>query len=301
MRRRQNWFYGWIGDVSILDRLTEILGWTIFSVGDTTTTFRAFLAAMVVLFITFLLSKTARKVVNRAVHRIDGHDDSSKVVGVTVSLVIWIVGIEIVLHLLGFQLTTLFAASGFLALGAGFAVKNIVENFLSGVILRMEKTIRKGDIIVVSDQWLCVSKIAMRTTRAESFDGEDVLIPNSIVAQSMVTNLTRRDRLHRLTANLGVSYESDLKLVRQTLEVTIASLEWASAKRTGGVYLHEFGDSSVNYRITVWLDDIGDTRERTSELLEAIWWALKEKGITIAFPQLDVHLDGPAPDSNSGN
>ena len=284
-----------------MDSLTEILGWTIFSVGDTTTTFRVFLTAMVVLFITLLLSKTARKVVNRAAHRIDGHDDSSKVVGVTVSLVIWIVGIEIALHLLGFHLTTLFAAGGFLALGAGFAVKNIVENFLSGGILRMEKTIRAGDIIIVSDQWLTVRNIGMRTTRAESYDGEDVLIPNSIVAQSVVTNLTRHDRLYRLTADLGVSYESDLKLVRQTLEDAIGSLEWASKKRTGGVYLHEFGESSVNYRITVWLDDISGTRKRASELLEAIWWALKEKDITIAFPQLDVHLNGPEPDKSSGN
>jgi potassium efflux system protein len=122
-------------------------------------------------------------------------------------------------------------------------------------------------------------------------DGEEILIPNSLIAESMVENLTRNDRLHRIQIRVGVVYESDLNLVRKTLEQTIDQLEWRSAARTPEVYLREFGDSSVDYDVDVWIDEVSDYRVRMSDLHESVWWALKEKGITIAFPQLDLHLD----------
>ncbi len=211
--------------------------------------------------------------------------------GQSLSVVIWLIGFEIVLHLLGIQLTTLFAASGFLALGAGFAVKNIVENFLSGRILRLENTIRQGDLIIVNDKWLYIHRLGLRITTALTYDGEQVLIPNSMIAQSMVTNLTRHDRLHRIKILVGVSYDSDLKLVKETLEQTINNLEWRSKAKNPVLYLDAFGDSSVNYSIEVWIDDASNSRGRRSDTHEAVWWALKDKDITIAYPQMELHLD----------
>jgi small-conductance mechanosensitive channel len=195
------------------------------------------------------------------------------------------------LHILGIRLTTLFATTGFLALGAGFAVKNIVENFLSGSILRAERTITPGDLIIINGKWLLIKQIRMRATVANTYEGDEVLIPNTLIAESMVHNLTRNNRLHRIELNVGVSYKSDLELVRKTLEETIDTLEWRSRARDPIVYLAEFGDSSVNYAVAVWIDDANESRGRRSDLHEAIWRALKEKSITISFQQLDVHLD----------
>jgi small-conductance mechanosensitive channel len=93
---------------------------------------------------------------------------------------------------------------------------------------------------------------------------------------------------------VGVSYDSDLDLVRQTLETTLNGLEWRSAKPEPAVYLTEFGESSVNYKTYVWIDDVRHTLGPASDLHEAIWRALKEAGIVIAFRQLDVHLDRPS-------
>lgn len=131
----------------------------------------------------------------------------------------------------------------------------------------------------------------MRSTTALTYDGEEILVPNSLIAQSMVTNLTRNDRLYRLHIKVGVSYDSDLELVRKTLEQTVEKLEWRSRKKESRLHLDEFGDSSVNYFIEVWIDEANDSRSRKSDLHEAVWWALKDKGITIAYPQLDLHLD----------
>ncbi len=90
---------------------------------------------------------------------------------------------------------------------------------------------------------------------------------------------------------------SDLALVRKTLEETVDKLEWRCSAKNPTVYLREFGDSSVNYDIDVWIDDANDSRGRKSDIHEAIWRALKDSGITIAFPQLDVHLDGKVGDA----
>jgi small-conductance mechanosensitive channel len=266
----------------------------LFSIGDEQTTVGSLLAVVAVIFVTALTARIVRKALH-AMFTGPGKDDhdSARGYGVLAQLLIWLVGIEIALHLLGLQLTTLFAASGFLALGAGFAVKNIVQNFLSGGILRAEKTIEPGDLIIANDKWLYIKRIGMRTVVALTYEGEEVLIPNSTIADSMVTNLTRHNRLHRIEMTVGVAYDSDLALVRKTLEETADKLEWRSTAKNPSVFLEQFGDSNVNYAIAVWIDDANDSRGRNSDLHEATWWALKDNGITIAYPQLDVHLDPP--------
>jgi small-conductance mechanosensitive channel len=266
-----------------LNSLTDILNWTIFTVGDTATTLRAVLAAITVLFITYFLSKAARNAVSWRVKRLDDHEHSKKISGFVVSLIIWFIGFEVAIHFLGFRLTTLIAASGFLALAAGFAVKNIAENLVSGSILRVEKTIRSGDIIIMDDTWLIVEEVGLRMTRAETYDGEEILIPNATIAGSVVKNLTRQDRCYRLEIEVGVAYESDLKLVRETLEEVVGGLDWRSQSKASAVYLHDFGRWSVIYSINIWIDDLDDAIEHKSDLMEAVWWALKDKDITIEY------------------
>jgi len=276
-------------------RLTELLGVRLFTISGTDTTVGSVLAVVAILVVTYLVARTVRR---RAAYHFNRHgidDDLAVQTAATVlQLVTWLIGIELVLHVLGIRLATLFATTGFLALGAGFGIKSLVENWVSGVILRVGRTIRPDDIIVVQDRWLHVKRIGPRTTEARSYKDEEVMIPNATVAQSVVTNLTRHDLQFRLEATVGVAYDSDLNLVRETLETALNGLEWRSAKPVPAVYLTEFGDSSVNYTTYVWIDDVRNTLRPASDLHEAIWWALKKAGIVIAYRQLDVHLDRPS-------
>ena len=275
-----------------MDAIDKLLGLPLFSIGDTQTTVGVALASVGVVFVTLLVGQLVQKAVQGFFEKIHAKDhDAARAYGIIVQVVVWVVGFELALHLLGIRLTTLFAASGFFALGAGFAVKNIVENFFSGAILRVEKTIRPGDVIIVDDRWLFIKRIGTRTTSALTLDGEEVLIPNSLVAQSVVTNLTRQDRLHRIHIGVGVAYSSDQDLVRKTLEKTVDQLEWRSQEKPPKVHLDKFGDSSVEYVVNVWLDDAGDSLDRRSDLHEVIWRALRDQGISIAYRQLDVHVD----------
>jgi small-conductance mechanosensitive channel len=266
-----------------LDALNKILSWPLFSVGDTETTLGSLLAVLAVIAATLMLASIARKSVENLVERLHHENAStSRIYGVITQLIIWVIGFEIALHLVGIRLTTLFAATGFFAVAAGFAAKNIVENIFSGSILRLESIIRPGDLIEFDGRSLIVKQVGLRIMTARTDDGEQVLVPNSLVAQSVVQNLTRGDRLIRIQIQVGVAYESDLAVVRKTLEETVDNIPWRSTANSPEVYLREFGDSSVNYVIDVWLDDATESDRRRSDLHELIWQALKEKDITIA-------------------
>lgn len=275
-----------------MDSLNKILGWPLFTIGGTQTVFGSLLAAILIVVATLLIAKLARKSVQRLARRSHVEDaNDGRVCGIVIQVIIWLIGIEIALHILGIRLTTLFATTGFFAIAAGFAAKNIVENLMSGAILRFERIIKPEDVVIVGGKSLVVKRVGMRITKARTYDGVDVLIPNSMIAQSMVQNLTRDDRLFRIQIRVGVSFTSDLILVRQTLEKTVNNLEWRSRTQSPTVYLSEFGDSSINYEIFVWIDDLKDSFKRKSDLYEAVWRALTDADITIAYPQLDLHLD----------
>jgi potassium efflux system protein len=140
-----------------------------------------------------------------------------------------------------------------------------------------------------------VKVIGLRATIVRSKAEGDLIIPNSELVQNAVSNYTYRDSLYRLETQVGVAYESDLKRVRAVLEQNCNNLEWKSKHTEPLILLDAFGDSSVNYLIRVWLDDPWIADRARSQLNEAIWGALKDAHIVIAFPQLDVHLPQQAP------
>lgn len=262
-----------------------MLSWPLFSIGDTQTTLGSLLAVIAVVIATVYLGRLARKIMQRHVEKLHVQDgEVSSAYGIVPQLIVWIIGFEIALHLLGIQLTTLFAAGGFFAIGIGFAAKSIFENFLSGEILRLERTIKPGDVVIEhqNNKWLVIESIGLRATKAKTYDGEEVLVPNSTVAQSMVENLTRSDRLYRLEIRVGVGRELDQETIREALEKTVDGLEWRSTAEAPSIYMDEIGDSSVQYGIVVWIDDIADARKRRSDLHRAIWRILQDNSINIA-------------------
>jgi potassium efflux system protein len=205
--------------------------------------------------------------------------------------VLWTVGIFFALHVAGIKLTAVFTTSGLFAVALGFALKNIVENYVGGLILKTNQSIKHGDILDVDGQMVKVKSIGIRDTIVRTKDDGDILIPNSLLVQGKIGNYTLRDSLCRVHTGVGVSYASDLKLVREVLEGVCANFDGLSKLHAPVVLLTEFGDSAVNYEVFVWTEDPWNIRTSKSDLNEAIWWALKDAGIEIAFPQLDVHLD----------
>ena len=147
-----------------MDSFDNVLGMPLFNIGNAQTTAGTLMAAFLVVIATLMLGQLVRKAVQRFVLRLHKHDDhAARVFSISAQLIIWLIGFEFTLHLLGIHLTTLLAASGFLVLGASLAAKNIVEKFLSGVIIRAEKAVWPGDLIIVDGRRLLIKLIGLRT------------------------------------------------------------------------------------------------------------------------------------------
>ena len=206
---------------------------------------------------------------------------------------LWILGVLLALHVAGFNLSTLFTTSGLFALAIGFALKDIAGNYVSGIILKANDTIKQGDVLDVDGQMVKVKSIGFRDTIVRTKDEGDILIPNALLVQDKIGNYTLRDSLSRVWTAVGVSYSSDLNKVRDVLEEVCRNFGGQSSKHPPVVLLTDFGSSSVNYQVFVWTENPWNRRVIKSQLNEAVWWGLKNAGIVIAFPQLDVHLDKP--------
>ena len=186
---------------------------------------------------------------------------------------------------------SLFTTGGLFAVALAFAMKNIAENYISGMLLRFERIIKPGDVLETEGAMVRVKSIGLRSTIVRSKYEKDLVIPNSELVQERVTNYTYRDVLCRIMTMVGVAYSSDLMKVRKILEHTCDQLEWKSDQHDPEVLLVEFGSSSVNYKISVWIEDPWESGPAKSHLNEAIWWALQKADIVMAYPQLDVHFD----------
>ena len=285
----------------VMREVGEFLATPLYTIGDTEGTVGTTLTVGLMVLVTWWLSRLVSKAILRAFKRRGASDQNAvRPYARSAQILVLIVGLSAALNTLGFKLTALFAAGGLFAVAIGFAMKNIVENFVSGLIMRIEKSIKRGDILEVEDQVVTVKDVGVRFTLAQNRDNEDLLIPNSILMQSMVTNRTLSDDLFRLRAPVGVVYSSDMRLVKETLMSAATGLTWRSDKVDPVVIMRAFGSSSVDFEVSVWLEDPWSIGQYISELNEAIWWSLKEAGIVIAFPQLDVHFDEPVVESLQG-
>ena len=259
---------------------------------------RVVAAALVLMLGAGISRFLTRRLVQRIQKHESGDDDSFVIYKHTVQLVILVITVSLTLHILGLNLTRLLTAGGLFAVAAAFALKTASENLVSGFIIRIEDAIKRGDVLSLEDgQLVKVKKIGPRATIVRSKTEENLIIPNSALVQRTIANLTFRDTIHRIQTTVGVSYSSDLHQVRAVLEQVCSGLDWRVEHVTPRVLLHEFGNSSVNFQILVWIDDPWNRNQFLSQLNEQIWWALKKAGIVIAFPQLDVHFDQniPAP------
>lgn len=278
--------------------LGQSLKYELFQLGGTSVNVATAIVFLIIVGATLLTSHLLQRALTRSFRARGVRDEGSiSVAARLLHYIVLAIGLGIAVHTLGINLTALFAAGAIFAIGIGFAMQNMAQNFVSGVILLAERTIKPGDVLEVEGRMVRVVKLGARATVARTLDDEDVIIPNAILVQAPVKNYTLRDALYRIRRQVGVVYPSDMALVRQTLERTARELPWRSQNREPVVLMTEFGDSSVNFEVSVWIDSPWETRSYNSKLNEAIWWALKEAGVTIAYPQLDVHFDPPVIES----
>ena len=280
---------------AVLSAIKDSLNFELFKIGNATVSPAGLLVFMLVLLVSHVFSKLAR----RAIRRFFADKDlktraNADILQRVVHYAIMLLGVVAALQTVGIDLSTIFAAGAVFAVGLGFALQNISQNFVSGLILLLERTIKQGDIIEVDNMVVKVERIGIRATLVRTRNEEELIVPNSILVQSVVKNFTLSDTSFLVGTDVGVAYSSDIRLVKEVLESAAEGISWRDTTKPTRVLLSSFGDSAVNFSVFVFMQDPWAARRMISSLNETLWWSLKEAGITIAFPQIDVHFD-PVP------
>jgi small-conductance mechanosensitive channel len=275
-----------------VESIHRVLDFELFELAGTTVSPGALLTLGAILLAFLWISRLLRRGLAALVSRGGASDEGTvAVMSRLLHYTMIVVGLSVGLHTVGVNLSALFAAGALFAVAIGFAMQNIVANFVSGVILLVERVIKPGDILEIEGQMVRVLDLGIRAAIVRTLNDEDLVIPNSLFVQSTVTNYTLRDDLCRLRVEVGVAYSSKLSQVRRVLQETADAFPSRLELRDPVVLLSEFGSSSVNYEVSIWTDDPWSSRTLRSGLREAIWDAFQTAGVTIAFPQLDVHFD----------
>ena len=188
----------------------------------------------------------------------------------------------------GFNLSGIAIIAGALSVGIGFGLQNLVNNFISGLILLVERPISVGDLVVVAGEEGCVRKISVRSTELETFDGANVLIPNSYFISEKVKNWTLRNKVRRVAIPIGVAYGSDPRQVQAVL-LTVAGGNPDVLKTPEPVVtLDEFSPASINFTLYTFVGDINKAGSVRTQLSMAVLDAFAEAGIEIPYGQTDV-------------
>jgi small-conductance mechanosensitive channel len=187
--------------------------------------------------------------------------------------------------------------SGAVAIGVGFGAQNIINNFISGWILLMERPVRIGDFVEVDSNKGIVDRIGNRSTRIQRTDGVHLLIPNSQMLERMVVNWTLIDDKIRTTVRVGVAYGSPVKRVAELIEQAVAEQADVLEEPKPTVIFEDFGDNSLVFDTYFWANVGGDRmlRQIRSAIRFRVDELFRENDIVIAFPQRDVHMNTVSP------
>ena len=200
----------------------------------------------------------------------------------------------------GIDLSNFALVAGALSLGIGFGLQNVVSNFVSGLILLAERPFKAGDWIVAGGVEGTVKRVNVRATEIETFQRQTVIMPNSELINAAVGNWTHRNSLGRVEIAVGVAYGSDVKRVRDILAELAGAHELVIKNPEPAVIFKDFGASSLDFELRMYLYDISNVMVVQNDLRFRIYEAFEREGIEIPFPQRDINIKGDFPSGLKG-
>jgi len=246
------------------------------------------LILVAVLIIASLLLTMFRKLLSRKMPRED--KKKFKVVFGYAKWLIYLLIILITFHSLGINVTGIFAASAALLIGIGLALQTFFQDIISGVFIIVDQSVHVGDIIEIEGKVGKVDEIKLRTTRATTSDNKVLVIPNHLYLTNSLYNWTQNGIMTRESVSVGVAYGSDVQLVKKLLLQAASNHPDILDTPEPTVLFTDFGDSSLNFKIVFTLADSFNARFPQSDIRFEIDRLFRENGITIPFPQRDIHI-----------
>jgi small-conductance mechanosensitive channel len=268
----------------------------LFTIGTTDVTLSAIFVFLFILLIIVVFSRLfARKLVDRILIRLQIEEGTRYTFRRIIELTFILIGAIIAFQSIGINLSGLAVIFGLLSVGIGFGLQNITSNFVAGLILLFERPIKVGDRVTVGGIEGDVMEINIRSTTVRSLNNIAIIVPNSEFVSSQVVNWSHGDRKIRLDIEVGVSYQSDLDTVLRSLKEVATENPEILRDPEPDVHLRDFGDSSWNMKLRIWIDDPKRHPVVRSDINCAIVRKFRENGVEIPFPQRDLHLRSPLP------
>lgn len=265
----------------------------LFTVGESEVFVNQLVIALFAFLTGLILSKIiARRVGKKVLPRMKVEPGPASAIQTILYYLLLLITAIIALQIAQVPLTVFTIFGGALALGIGFGSQNIMNNFISGLILMLERPVQVNDIVTVNGETGVIRKIGARATHIQRYDGVTNIVPNSHLLENAVANYALPDPRMRCIISVGVAYGSDTALVKETLESLLGDHERVIDSPENRVLFMGFGDSSLDFEVHFWitLRSTLDRRQIESDLRFKIDALFRENNITIPFPQRDVHF-----------
>ena len=214
-----------------------------------------------------------------------------EVVAKLFQMILFVIVVVLIMSFAGIPLSGLVMVVSAIGLGIGLGLQPVAANFVSGIIILFDRSVRKGDFVVLPDgQEGYVEAINMRSTTVETTDGKDIMVPNTTFIENTYENWTHTDPAQRYEVYFGVSYDTDIDKLEEILIPAIAAYPKVLMKpEEPDLELREFGEFSIKFAIEFWVSGIDDGENKfTSDLNYIVWRTLKENGITMPLPQREI-------------
>ncbi len=248
--------------------------------------------AIFLVIIAFILTSLALKFIQLGITKKMDIDDRSRFVSVFSYLryFIYLIVFLIVISSSGVDLTALFASAAALLIGVGLALQTLFQDIFSGIFILIDHSVNVGDIIDVEGKTGRVTKINLRTTRAETIENKILIIPNHFFLTNILYNWTQNERMTRESISVGVAYGSDVQLVKSLLLQATKNSPVILQKPEPTVYFTEFADSSLNFKLVFTVNDSFQAVAPKSDLHFEVDRLFRENNVNIPFPQRDIHI-----------
>jgi len=286
-----------------MNEILNKLDVNLLHVGSVTLTLGGLASSLLVLVIGYWVARKARVVIMRIIAPRFGIEHSTAfALGAVAFYVIVVITTLLGLSLLGFDLSNLAIVAGALSVGIGLGLQNIANNFVSGLLLLFDRSIKVGDYVELGDGTRgAIEQIRVRSTIIRTNDDVEAIVPNSHFLSAPVINWTLTGSYRRMHIPFGVAYGSDVDKVFEVVETLsrkLPDVKLDDPERMPRLWFTEMADSSLNFELILWVKPPATMRPRgtTSVFLRAIHQTLIDNGFEIPFPQRDVHIrTAPAP------
>ncbi len=282
--------------LGITDDIATTLDDIGFSIGSVRLSILRIIQSVVFIGALLWAAFAAGNFLDRRIQKVEELTPSLRVLlGKVLRIALIIFAVMIAMQSLNIDLTALTVLSGAVGVGIGFGLQKVVSNFISGIIILLDQSIKPGDTITLGETFGWIRELRARFVSVVTRDGREYLIPNEDFITTQVVNWSFSDRFVRLDVPFGVSYNSDPHEVTRLAIEAAASVERVDSVRNRPVcWMTEFGDSSINFVLRFWIDDPqGGLTNVRGKVLLALWDIFKEHDIAIPFPHREIIMRTP--------